>query len=602
MNHWETPRKRVRREFWPRGKGGSFQKTDFLKAPFLFSALLVSHSAQAYIYFRNKNGDIAQWPKHESLIFKVNAKNKSQLSEDDIFQILTRSLNRWKQTSWNAFDFAYHQGTSPKLYPTVLGTPRDNIVFFTSNASHEAYHLNCSVVGLTNVWMQARNGHITKADIRFNDLCYTFSKRPEDTIEGQKKVYFADAAQHEFGHVLGLDHSQNLLSSMIYAVSPEMARPSCDEQAALLSVYPSEFKQYTGSIQGSVEFQNFPLFGAHLQAIHLERGYVFASALSGPDGKFNISSLEPGHYALIVEPYYPGPGALNPYYSRIRKDLCSSKPFPRLFHKNAQQTGMLSVFKVEPQSNVDIGIFSVSCDPELTPFSGEEKVPPLAPMFIQEKDAPIALHNRFQASDYDHFYFVFPQPGLITARLVSYSLFEAQDLEIEFLSLKGNQLPQSAVQNGYFSSTTRFLNYDPSVWTTLESTEPFYVHVMRKNKLKDSAFSTKGVGVSHQGHYVLSVSNGVFDPLYASSFRCVGNDAFSPSPRLSSNPVDVGGYRAPQSQNTPGSTASCGTIQSSEDSSEAGSRPQFEMMSNFLLWVLILVLFKKFLARYKREY
>ena len=79
MNHLETPWKRVRQTLLFRGKDRGIQRMDFLNVPFVFSIFFLStRSAQAYIYFRNKTGAVAQWPTEQALKFKVNTRNKSQ--------------------------------------------------------------------------------------------------------------------------------------------------------------------------------------------------------------------------------------------------------------------------------------------------------------------------------------------------------------------------------------------------------------------------------------------------------------------------------------------------------------------------------------------
>ena len=264
--------------------------------------------AQAYIAIRSsQTGAAVHWNQGTQLTFRTNTQNSSGLAASDIFTLFTTSLNRWKMAAHNGFSFVYYQGTDTSIYPNYLSSAYDNSIFFTSIADASSA-LQCGIIALTEVWYEPNGGVANKADLRFNDKCFTFTNNPADTAT-QSHIYLGDVATHELGHALGLDHSQNLQSTMIYTAAIEMARPACDDQAAMAHLYAPDLAAATGTITGTIVQPGSNasiVYGAHVQAIELERGVVIASGLSDRSGAFTISGLEPGHYGLMVEPYYPG--------------------------------------------------------------------------------------------------------------------------------------------------------------------------------------------------------------------------------------------------------------------------------------------------------
>jgi len=154
---------------------------------------------------------------------------------------------------------------------------------------------------------------------------------------------------HEFGHLIGLDHTQagheqalNGISSdngnvpMMYpymlSFGPRDLRP--DDKAWISWLYPEPgFASSTGTIKGRIFFPpGTPLPGANVVAVKVivaggnptEDKREFVSVVSGfllqEDGAFEIPGLAPGDYVVFIEPLFPefvmGSG-VGPFESRF---------------------------------------------------------------------------------------------------------------------------------------------------------------------------------------------------------------------------------------------------------------------------------------------
>jgi len=163
------------------------------------------------------------------------------------------------------------------------------------------------------------------------------TSNPEISLEA-----FAGVFTHEFGHYVGLDHSQinfaeaadgnsandNTIATMfpILINGAEQAILNLDDEVALSMLYPApSFFASTGSIQGAILRVDAatPFQGAYviarsvnnprLQAVGIASGFLFnPTAIGGPPapnlrGYYELDGLAPGtDYTVEIEAIYPG--------------------------------------------------------------------------------------------------------------------------------------------------------------------------------------------------------------------------------------------------------------------------------------------------------
>ncbi len=155
---------------------------------------------------------------------------------------------------------------------------------------------------------------------------------------------------HEFGHLIGLDHTQAgheqamngftfdntnipIMYPFRFPFAPNDLRP--DDKAWVSWLYPnSDFAQTTGTIKGQVFYPpGTPLPGANVVAVQVttatngsitESNREFVSVVSDfldhGDGSFEIPGLAPGNYVVFIEPLFPefkSGSSVGPFESRF---------------------------------------------------------------------------------------------------------------------------------------------------------------------------------------------------------------------------------------------------------------------------------------------
>jgi hypothetical protein len=93
-------------------------------------------------------------------------------------------------------------------------------------------------VAFTSVTYDPKTGEIVDADIELNGVDFAFSV---DTVNGAYTLDVRNTLTHEFGHVLGLDHSEDAFATMYSSAEPgETFKSSLeeDDRQGLCTIYP----------------------------------------------------------------------------------------------------------------------------------------------------------------------------------------------------------------------------------------------------------------------------------------------------------------------------------------------------------------------------
>ena len=256
-----------------------------------------------------------RWPKRTIEIAFSNAlltPGANIKPDSDVVGAARRALARW--ASLANINFVVTWTASTSVSPADLG---DGVSLLTIAVTPENEEFNSdSTTGRTRVFYNPETGAIVEADISINPR-----PRAEDgtalqfSTDGTPGTYDLEATfTHEIGHLLGLDHSAVLGSTMQsrQAFNGTFGLPALtertlseDDRHKVRGLYgPS---QRLGSIEGRLADNRtagalLPLSGVNIWAENAATGRVMASDITADDGSYELQGLDPGAYRIMVAP------------------------------------------------------------------------------------------------------------------------------------------------------------------------------------------------------------------------------------------------------------------------------------------------------------
>ena len=230
--------------------------------------------------------------------------------DSDVVGAARRALARWSSLSNINFVVSWSQATSVSPAETGDGI---SLLTIAVTAENEAFNSEATT-GRTRVFFDPETGNIAEADISINPR-----PRAEDGTElqfstdGTPGTYDLEATfTHEIGHLLGLDHSSVLSSTMQgrQAFNGTFGLPALtertlseDDRQKIRSLYGPKLK--LGRIEGRLVDNRTagaltPLNGVNVWAENVVNGRLIASDVTAEDGTYHLEGLVPGQYRVVV--------------------------------------------------------------------------------------------------------------------------------------------------------------------------------------------------------------------------------------------------------------------------------------------------------------
>ena len=230
--------------------------------------------------------------------------------DSDVVGAARRALLRW--SSLSNINFIVTWSTATSISPADAG---DGVSLLTiaDTPENEAFNSE-STTGRTRVFFDPETGNIAEADVSINPR-----PRAEDgtqlqfSTDGTPGTYDLEATfTHEIGHLLGLDHSAVLSSTMQgrQAFNGTFGLPALtertlseDDRQKVRSLYGPKVR--LGRIEGRLADNRVagmltPLNGVNVWAESVVNGRVIASDVTADDGTYKLEGLTPGQYRVIV--------------------------------------------------------------------------------------------------------------------------------------------------------------------------------------------------------------------------------------------------------------------------------------------------------------
>src|SRR5689334_7571161 len=231
-------------------------------------------------------------------------------SDSDVVGAVRRAFARWSNLSNINFVVTWSPATS--ISPADAG---DGVSLLTiaDTPENEAFNSD-TTTGRTRVFFDPETGNIAEADVSINPR-----PRAEDgtqlqfSTDGTPGTYDLEATfTHEIGHLLGLDHSSVLSSTMQgrQAYNGTFGLPAMtertlseDDRQKIRSLYGSKLR--LGRIEGRLVDNRTPgaltpLNGVNVWAESIVNGRLIASDITAEDGTYKLEGLVPGQYRVIV--------------------------------------------------------------------------------------------------------------------------------------------------------------------------------------------------------------------------------------------------------------------------------------------------------------
>ena len=158
--------------------------------------ILLSNMAHAWVIKTNNSGQNLHWNKSD-IHYSINANGTHGLSVQSVENAITNAAGAWSHNDLNMI----YDGDTKKTGADY--SDEVHSIVFKDNWTEDP-----SVLAITYTW-STTNGEIVHFDMEINAEDHDWSTTGESN-----KQDLMNAITHEFGHVVGLDHSEELEATM----------------------------------------------------------------------------------------------------------------------------------------------------------------------------------------------------------------------------------------------------------------------------------------------------------------------------------------------------------------------------------------------------
>ena len=230
----------------------------------------------------------------------------------DVVGAARRALSRWSRVA--KIKFVETSSTARSISPGDNGDGV-NLITVADTAENRSIFSGGSMTGKTRIFYDNPTGSIMEADVVINPYPTSEDGTPSQfSTDGTPGTYDLESTfTHELGHLLGLDHSSVIGSTMharqalngTYKLNAFTERTlSESDRAAVSSIYGGEDER--GEIQGKLVKNSpgtdaTPLVGALVWVENSVTGRVIASTVTSSGGNYKIESIPAGTYRVVTE-------------------------------------------------------------------------------------------------------------------------------------------------------------------------------------------------------------------------------------------------------------------------------------------------------------
>ena len=230
----------------------------------------------------------------------------------DVIGAARRALSRWSRVA--KVKFVETSSTARSISPGDKGDGV-NLITVADTPENRSIFSGGSTTGKTRIFYDNPTGSILEADIVINPYPTSEEGVPSQfSTDGTPGTYDLESTfTHELGHLLGLDHSSVVGSTMnarqalngTYKLNAFTERTlSESDRAAVSNIYGGEDE--SGEIQGKLVKNSpgtdaTPLVGALVWVENSVTGRVIASTVTSSSGYYQIGSIPPGTFRVLTE-------------------------------------------------------------------------------------------------------------------------------------------------------------------------------------------------------------------------------------------------------------------------------------------------------------